>query len=344
MSRRRASLPGPTSCSAPSARHQSRLRRGRSSEAKPAASRAGGLAPEVGATSPPSEAAKRSERPGPARREDHGLRHGRRAARPRAHPADAAARARLAVDRGRIVREAIHLALEDVGRDGAESALVRRLREHVTSALDRRGRTGFDEPPRRWVRRPPRQLRGPVRPAAAADLQAQAGHHRGRAVAGHRRVHRPHQGDGRRRGSSTQTTQFLVVAATLLDLKIVRLLPSAEIEDEEDLALLEARDLLFARLMQYRAFKQVAAVFEPRMAEESRRVPAVGGARRAVRGRAARRADHARPGRVRQARRPRPSRRRPSRSLGLAHLHAPQVSVREQAAIDRRAAAAHPAP
>ena len=56
-----------------------------------------------------------------------------------------------------------------------------------------------------------------------------------------------------------QATEFLVVAATLLDLKAARLLPSAEVEDEEDLALLEARDLLFARLLQYRAYKQVAA-------------------------------------------------------------------------------------
>jgi segregation and condensation protein A len=70
-----------------------------------------------------------------------------------------------------------------------------------------------------------------------------------------------------------QTTSFLVVAATLLDLKIVRLLPSAHLEDEEDLALLEARDLLFARLLQYRAFKQVADVIAGRMAAESRRVP-----------------------------------------------------------------------
>ncbi len=69
-----------------------------------------------------------------------------------------------------------------------------------------------------------------------------------------------------------QTTQFLVVASTLLDLKIVRLLPAADVEDAEDLALLEARDLLFARLMQYRAFKQVAAIFETRMREESRHV------------------------------------------------------------------------
>jgi segregation and condensation protein A len=70
-----------------------------------------------------------------------------------------------------------------------------------------------------------------------------------------------------------QTTSFLVVAATLLDLKIVRLLPSAHLEDEEDLALLEARDLLFARLLQYRAFKEVAAVIAGRMAAEGRRVP-----------------------------------------------------------------------
>jgi segregation and condensation protein A len=70
-----------------------------------------------------------------------------------------------------------------------------------------------------------------------------------------------------------QTTSFLVVAATLLDLKIVRLLPSADLEDTEDLALLEARDLLFARLMQYRAFKQAAAVFADRLALESRLVP-----------------------------------------------------------------------
>src|SRR5215213_5576506 len=55
-----------------------------------------------------------------------------------------------------------------------------------------------------------------------------------------------------------QTSSFLVVASTLLDLKAARLLPQAEIEDEADLALLEARDLLFARLMQYRAYKQVA--------------------------------------------------------------------------------------
>nr|WP_155919883.1 MULTISPECIES: segregation/condensation protein A [unclassified Mycolicibacterium] len=58
-----------------------------------------------------------------------------------------------------------------------------------------------------------------------------------------------------------ETTAFLVIAATLLDLKAARLLPSGEVHDEEDLALLEVRDLLFARLLQYRAFKHVALMF-----------------------------------------------------------------------------------
>jgi segregation and condensation protein A len=58
-----------------------------------------------------------------------------------------------------------------------------------------------------------------------------------------------------------ETTAFLVIAATLLDLKAARLLPAGEVHDEEDLALLEVRDLLFARLLQYRAFKHVAGMF-----------------------------------------------------------------------------------
>ncbi|GLW97403.1 segregation/condensation protein A [Microtetraspora sp. NBRC 16547] len=70
-----------------------------------------------------------------------------------------------------------------------------------------------------------------------------------------------------------QTSRFLLVAATLLDLKAARLLPTGEVEDEEDLALLEARDLLFARLLQYRAYKEVAKVFSARMAEEALRFP-----------------------------------------------------------------------
>ncbi|MGW5373038.1 segregation and condensation protein A [Streptomyces sp. NPDC004009] len=70
-----------------------------------------------------------------------------------------------------------------------------------------------------------------------------------------------------------QTTEFLVVAATLLDLKAARLLPAAQVEDEADLALLEARDLLFARLLQYRAYKQIADIFNGRLDEEARRHP-----------------------------------------------------------------------
>src|SRR6188508_1310115 len=70
-----------------------------------------------------------------------------------------------------------------------------------------------------------------------------------------------------------QTTSFLLVASTLLDLKAARLLPQGDVEDEEDLALLEARDLLFARLLQYKAFKQVADILERRMLDEDRRHP-----------------------------------------------------------------------
>jgi len=131
-------------------------------------------------------------------------------------------------------------------------------------------------------------------------------------------------------GDLDQTTQFLVVASTLLDLKTARLLPQAEVEDEEDLALLEARDLLFARLMQYRAFKLVAAVMSERMAGEQHRYP------RAV-GLEPRFAqllpevlisigpeDLAQLASAVFAPKVEPI-------LSLAHLHAPQVSVREQA-------------
>ncbi len=67
-------------------------------------------------------------------------------------------------------------------------------------------------------------------------------------------------------------SEFLVVAATLLDLKAARLLPQGEVEDAEDLEALEARDLLFARLLQYRAFKDVAAGIELMLAAP-RRIP-----------------------------------------------------------------------
>jgi segregation and condensation protein A len=72
-----------------------------------------------------------------------------------------------------------------------------------------------------------------------------------------------------------QATEFLVIAATLLDLKAARLLPSGEIEDEEDLAILEARDILFARLLQYRAFKEIAADFQDRIMAADKSFPRV---------------------------------------------------------------------
>ncbi|MFB6530463.1 segregation and condensation protein A [Streptomyces sp. NPDC056399] len=133
-------------------------------------------------------------------------------------------------------------------------------------------------------------------------------------------------------GDLDQTTEFLVVAATLLDLKAARLLPAAEVEDEADLALLEARDLLFARLLQYRAYKRIAAIFEERWEAEGRRHPrtvglephhaellpevvisigAEGFARLAV-----------------KAMQP-----KAEPQVYVDHIHAPLVSVREQAAV-----------
>jgi segregation and condensation protein A len=129
-----------------------------------------------------------------------------------------------------------------------------------------------------------------------------------------------------------QASEFLVVAATLLDLKAARLLPSGEVEDEEDLALLEARDLLFARLLQYRAYKQAAAVIAQRLAIEGRRFPrAVGLEERYSRllpdvlltlG-AAELADLA-------ARVLAP---KPAPVVSLMHLHQARVSVREEASV-----------
>jgi len=129
-----------------------------------------------------------------------------------------------------------------------------------------------------------------------------------------------------------QATEFLVVAATLLDLKAARLLPSGEVEDEEDLALLEARDLLFARLLQYRAYKQVAAIFSARMADEARRFPRVVGLERpfsdllpeVLLGLGAQQF---------AALAARALQPKPQPTLSITHLHAPRVSVREQAAV-----------
>src|SRR5690349_16790252 len=129
-----------------------------------------------------------------------------------------------------------------------------------------------------------------------------------------------------------QASYFLLVAATLLDLKAARLLPSGEVEDEEDLALLEARDLLFARLLQYRAYKQVAAVFSGRIAAESRRfartVPMeprfAGLLPEVLIGLGP--AEFARLAAKTLAPKPVPT-------VSTEHIYAPQASVREQAAV-----------
>jgi len=129
-----------------------------------------------------------------------------------------------------------------------------------------------------------------------------------------------------------RASEFLVVAATLLDLKVAGLLPQGELVDAEDVALLEARDLLFARLLQYRAFKQAAEWFATRGEDEGER--------------------HARSVRLEQKYRVSTPELvwtlslddfaalavmamspREVPTVGLEHLHAPLVSIREQAAI-----------
>lgn len=127
-----------------------------------------------------------------------------------------------------------------------------------------------------------------------------------------------------------QATEFLVVAATLLDLKAARLLPAAEVEDEEDLALLEARDLLFARLLQYRAYKEAAALLAARMAEESTRHPRAVGLEERYTGLLPEVLLGLGPAEFAALAR-RVLTPRPAPTVLLDHLHAPRVSVREQA-------------
>jgi len=129
-----------------------------------------------------------------------------------------------------------------------------------------------------------------------------------------------------------QTSSFVVVAATLLDLKAARLIPSGEVDDPEDLALLEARDLLFVRLLQYRAFKQVAAYLGTTLVEQERRRPRPGGLEPYF----ARLLPEVEltitPDRF-AALAARALAPKEVPLLSLAHLHAPAVSVREQAGL-----------
>ena len=129
-----------------------------------------------------------------------------------------------------------------------------------------------------------------------------------------------------------EASGFLVVAATLLDLKAARLLPSGEVEDEEDLALLEARDLLFARLLQYRAYKEVAALIAGQMESASKRLPRTVSLEPQFAAllpevligigldKFAALAAVALTPKIQE-------------QVGLGHLHVPKVSVREQAAV-----------
>ena len=129
-----------------------------------------------------------------------------------------------------------------------------------------------------------------------------------------------------------QASEFLVVAATLLDLKAARLLPSGEVEDDEDLALLEARDLLFARLLQYRAYKQAAAVFAGRFDAENRRFPRVVALDPALAALLPEVLLGLGPTEF-AALAARALAPKPTPAVSTSHLHIPTVSVREQAVI-----------
>lgn len=129
-------------------------------------------------------------------------------------------------------------------------------------------------------------------------------------------------------------TEFLVVAATLLDLKTARLLPAVEVDDEEDLSLVEARDLLFARLLQYRAYKQVAvhlAALERAQSRRFRRIAALEPQFAAVRpGPPIDVTMDELAGLAALALRP-----RPVPTVAVAHLHAARVNVGEHAEVLR---------
>lgn len=129
-----------------------------------------------------------------------------------------------------------------------------------------------------------------------------------------------------------RASEFLVVAATLLDLKIASLLPQGEAVDAESIALLEARDLLFARLLQYRAFKQASEWFGARLTAEDARHPRLVPLDARYRNRVPELVwtlspqDFAALAALAFTPKQLPV-------VGLDHLHAPLVSIREQAAI-----------
>ena len=129
-----------------------------------------------------------------------------------------------------------------------------------------------------------------------------------------------------------QASEFLLVAATLLDLKAARLLPQSAAADEEDLALIEARDLLFARLLQYRAFKDIARAFGDRMVTAGRMTPRQAGLEPQFARLLPELVFGITPEQLAMiaARALTP---KVAPTVGLDHLHAPQVSVHEQALL-----------
>lgn len=129
-----------------------------------------------------------------------------------------------------------------------------------------------------------------------------------------------------------ETSQFIVVAATLLDLKAARLLPQGEVEDDEDLALFEARDLLFARLLQYRAFKLVAGWIAGVLGDQDRRYPRPGGLEDQF-ARLLPEVDLTGMGPHLAMLAARALAPKAQHEVSLVHLHAPRVSVREQAEV-----------
>lgn len=131
-----------------------------------------------------------------------------------------------------------------------------------------------------------------------------------------------------------EASEFLVIAATLLDLKAARLLPAGEVDSDEDIALLEARDLLFARLLQYKAFKQGAGMIGEQLSRESERFPRLVTLEAHF---AALLPDlvwrHTPEQFAALAHKALEPRAVAPAGIGLAHLHAPAVSVKEQAEI-----------
>ncbi|NUL49373.1 segregation/condensation protein A [Cellulosimicrobium funkei] len=140
--------------------------------------------------------------------------------------------------------------------------------------------------------------------------------------------------DGRDLDALEASSAFLVVAATLLDLKTARLLPAGTSDAEEDVALLEARDLLFARLLQYKAFRDISTLMSQKMQAESHRLPrqtTLDPRFASVLPELVWTLSPEQFGALAQEVLARPARQ--PEQVGLAHLHAPPVSVREQSGL-----------